>query len=151
MFCVSPNYDELGRMIGPPSMLERVHGSLESLQKPEKPCKYDKEGKLLKLGKVIKQLIPGGQAEKLGNAGIQPDDVVESYNGAFVRDGEQLVEMVSQPGGGDRELTVLRGGKRLTFHFAPGPIGIELAGEVPTDESCTIRPWEPQKPLTTGE
>lgn len=150
-------FDEQGKSVRPLSGGgAKVIDIYNEVNEVVRICQYDEEGQLLKpgttgnvlvfgetfvvkLGKTIKEIIPDGQAAKLGDYGLKPGDVVESYEGVPIQNGEQLIKLVSKPGEGSRELVVLRGDKRLTFHFAPGKIGIELTAEVPTNDPCPIK------------
>ncbi|MFM8332134.1 MAG: CHAT domain-containing protein [Candidatus Methylumidiphilus sp.] len=102
-------------------------------------CKLDEEGRLLKAGKVIGAITNESQAAKLGDNGLQIGDEVELYDGVPIRDGEHLAEITSQPSEGTHELVVLRNGKRISFNFSSGKIGIVLTGQIATSDPCPIR------------
>jgi serine protease Do len=64
-------------------------------------------------GVFVQSVVPGGPSDK---AGIKDGDVVVAINGKPVRDGNQLVSIVtSTPVGNSLELTVVREGKRQGF------------------------------------
>ena len=63
-------------------------------------------------GVFVQQVTPGGPAAK---AGIQASDVIVGVNSQPVKDGDQLVQMISATQPGTRlDLKVLRDGKTLT-------------------------------------
>jgi YD repeat-containing protein len=71
----------------------------------------------------ITELVADGQAKRLG---VQPGDLVESYDGKRIRQVPQLQWLTAQKGPAKRALVVRRGGQVLTFKVDPGPIGILL-------------------------
>ena len=59
-----------------------------------------------------------------GKAGLKPEDVIISYNGHPIKDGEDLVSRVaSTPVGSEATVEVLRGGKKLEFKLTVGERG----------------------------
>ncbi len=69
-------------------------------------------------GVFVTQVTPGTPAEE---AGMRQGDIITSYNGKPVKDGEELVGMVSQtPVGSSVPVTVLRDGKpvKMTLKIA---------------------------------
>jgi len=71
-------------------------------------------------GVFIGSVAPGGPAEK---AGIQPGDVIVSFNGKPVHDGNDLVSnVVSTPVGTAVTLGVMRDGKRDNYKVVVGDI-----------------------------
>jgi serine protease Do len=61
-------------------------------------------------GVFVQRVAPGGPAEK---AGVKSEDIIVAINGKTVRNGQELVERVTEtPVGQNLTLTVLRGGKR---------------------------------------
>jgi serine protease Do len=84
---------------------------------------YDKnpevfKGLGLKEGVIIEKIGPGGPAEK---AGLQVEDVIISFNGKPIKDGDDLVSRVSSaPIGSTANLTVDRRGKRMDFTVTIG-------------------------------
>jgi serine protease Do len=65
----------------------------------------------LKNGVIVSQVAPGGPAEK---AGLQSDDVLIALNGSPIKDGDDLVDKISNtPIGQTVNLTVDRDGKRI--------------------------------------
>ena len=78
--------------------------------------KYEKSAELmkglgLKEGVIVERVNPGGPADK---AGMKSEDVIVSYNGKPVKNGEDLVERVSvTPIGSQATVTVDRNGKKL--------------------------------------
>jgi serine protease Do len=64
-------------------------------------------------GVFVQSVVPGGPSDK---AGIKDGDVVVAINGKPVRDGNQLVSIVTAtPVGNSLELTVVREGKRQSL------------------------------------
>ncbi len=64
-------------------------------------------------GIIVESVAPGGPAEK---AGIKDDDVVLSLNGQPVKDGNDLVNRISEmPIGSEAVLEIDRRGKRMTI------------------------------------
>jgi serine protease Do len=64
-------------------------------------------------GVIIGQIIPGGPAEK---AGLQPEDVIVSVDGHPIKDGDELIAIVSNKHPGSTvSLGVTRLGKHLTL------------------------------------
>ncbi|MCS7043578.1 MAG: Do family serine endopeptidase [Bryobacteraceae bacterium] len=64
-------------------------------------------------GVIVESVAPGGPAEK---AGLKSEDVVLSLNGQPVRDGNDLVNRISDmPIGSEATLEIDRGGRRMTI------------------------------------
>lgn len=64
-------------------------------------------------GVLVEVVAPGGPAER---AGLKPDDIIVAMNGKPVKDGDDLVNRVSDmPVNTDVTLTVDRGGKKQDF------------------------------------
>jgi serine protease Do len=62
-------------------------------------------------GVFVTQVPAGGPGDK---AGIKPEDIILSFNGQPVKDGDDLVSKVSSaPVGSDARVTLLRGGKKM--------------------------------------
>ncbi len=78
--------------------------------------KYEKSAELmkglgLKEGVIVERVNPGGPADK---AGMKGEDVIVTYNGKPVKNGEDLVDRVSMtPIGAQATLTVDRNGKKV--------------------------------------
>ncbi|HWD00312.1 MAG TPA: Do family serine endopeptidase [Candidatus Sulfopaludibacter sp.] len=71
-------------------------------------------------GVFIQSVQPGGPAEK---AGIKETDIIVAVNGKPVRNGNELVNIVSvTPVGSPLDLTVVRGGKRENFKVVVGDL-----------------------------
>jgi PDZ domain len=74
---------------------------------------------------AVGSVIPTSPAEK---AGLQPGDVIVSYGGERVFDGQQLVTLRSS---GDRgvpvAVEVIRGGQAMQITMPRGPMGIQTA------------------------
>ncbi len=69
-------------------------------------------------GVFVQSVAPGGPAEK---AGLKEGDIITGINGKNVRDGGELVNIVSTtPVGNTVNLNVLRNGKRDTFKVTIG-------------------------------
>ncbi len=69
-------------------------------------------------GVFVQSVAPGGPSEK---AGIKEGDIITGINGKAVRDGAELVNIVSNTSVGDTvTLTVLRGGKRDSYKVVIG-------------------------------
>ena len=65
-------------------------------------------------GVFVQSVAPGGPSEK---AGLKEEDIILSINGQPIRDGNELVEKVTQTSiGTSLTLNVLRGGKKQDFH-----------------------------------
>ncbi len=79
-------------------------------QKPELLKVYGGDGTS---GVFVTQVTPGTPADK---AGVRQGDIITSYNGKPVKDGEELVGLVSQtPVGSSVPVTVLRDGKPVNM------------------------------------
>jgi S1-C subfamily serine protease len=74
---------------------------------------------------VIKQVVPGGQGEKIG---AQPGDVIVSYNGFDIIDQLQMIELVDAGAGSERKLVLDRSGKRVDRIVRRGKVGIAMQG-----------------------
>lgn len=84
---------------------------------------YEKQKEVMKAlgatnGVLVDTVEPGGPADK---AGIKPEDIIVALGGKPVKDGEDLVNRVSEtPVGNEVQVTVDRGGKRMDFKLAIG-------------------------------
>jgi serine protease Do len=109
--------------------------------------KYEKASELmkglgLKEGVIVESVSPGGPSEK---AGIQADDIITSFNGKPVKDGDDLVNRVSQAAiGSDAAIGVDRNGKKIDFHVTIGDREEQLAA------SEDPRYRRPERGETTG-
>ncbi|MDX1979932.1 MAG: Do family serine endopeptidase [Bryobacteraceae bacterium] len=80
--------------------------------------KYEKQTEMMKAlgatnGVLVDTVQTGGPAEK---AGIKPEDILIALNGKPIKDGDDLVNRVSEmPIGTDAAITVDRGGKKMEF------------------------------------
>jgi serine protease Do len=89
------------------------------------PSDTDRARALLKAnnateGVFIQQVAPGGPAEK---AGIKDGDIITSINGKPVRDGNDLVNTVTEtPIGNSLSVGVLRDGKKENFKVVVGDL-----------------------------
>ena len=88
-------------------------------------------------GVFVQSVQAGGPAEK---AGLKEQDIIVAVNGKTVRNGNQLVDIVSvTPVGTPLDLTVVRDGKRDNFKVVVGDLAQvfadRLGGTKPTDES----------------
>jgi serine protease Do len=71
-------------------------------------------------GVFVQDVAEGGPAEK---AGVKPGDVIISVNGKPVRDGRELVNVVTAtPVGSSLDLTVLRNGQRMNYKVTVGDL-----------------------------
>jgi serine protease Do len=71
-------------------------------------------------GVFVASVQPGGPSEK---AGLKEADIITAVNGKPVRDGNELVNIVSNsPVGTPLSLNVLRDGKRESFHVTVGDL-----------------------------
>jgi serine protease Do len=92
--------------------------------------KYDKASELmkglgLKEGVIVEKVSPGGPSEK---AGLRAEDIIIAFNGKPVKDGDDLVNRVSNSSiGSTAALTVDRGGKRMDFQVTIGDREEQLA------------------------
>ena len=89
---------------------------------------------LLKAAKVaegvfVQSVQPGGPSER---AGLKEEDIIVAVNGKSVRNGNQLVDIVSvTPVGTPLDLTVVRGGKRETLKVMVGDLSQVFADRIP--------------------
>lgn len=88
-------------------------------------------------GVFVQSVQAGGPAEK---AGIKEQDIIVAVNGKPVRNGNQLVDIVSvTPVGTPLDLTVVRDGKRENFKVVVGDLAQvfadRLGGTKPSNES----------------
>ena len=88
-------------------------------------------------GVFVQSVQAGGPAEK---AGLKEQDIIVAVNGKPVRNGNQLVDIVSvTPIGTPLDLTVVRDGKRDSFKVVVGDLSQvfadRLGGTKPADES----------------
>jgi serine protease Do len=91
-------------------------------------------------GVFVQQVTPGGPASK---AGIQASDVIVGMNGQTVKDGDQLVQMISAAEPGAKvTLTVLRDGKTVDM-----PVRIGDRAEIVADNG----PNGPEKMSPEGQ
>ncbi len=71
-------------------------------------------------GVFVQSVQPGGPAEK---AGIKETDILVAVNGKNIRNGNELVDIVSvTPVGTPLDLTAIRGGKRENFKVVVGDL-----------------------------
>jgi serine protease Do len=64
-------------------------------------------------GVMVSEVVPGGPASK---AGIQPQDIIVSVDGKQIKNGDELIGIVSMKHPGSTvSLGVLRGGKQMTI------------------------------------
>ncbi len=71
-------------------------------------------------GVFVQDVAAGGPAEK---AGLKPGDIIVAMNGKPVRDGTELVNMVTAtPVGNSLELTVMRNGQRQNYRVTVGDL-----------------------------
>ena len=81
-------------------------------------------------GIVVRATVPGGQARQVG---VQPGDVVISFDGSPTKDLPSLLALVRarQPSKDKIRVEIDREGAPHTFLFDPGSLGLYLAGEPP--------------------
>jgi S1-C subfamily serine protease len=72
---------------------------------------------------VIKQVVPGGQGEKIG---ARPGDVIVSYNGIAIIDQLQLIELVDTGAVSARTLVLDRSGTRVNRIVKRGKVGVAM-------------------------
>jgi YD repeat-containing protein len=86
---------------------------------------FDLEGKPVRLEVVIREIIPGSQADRLG---ILVGDVVISYGGQEIANEAQLIGLKrgERPGDALRNFVVRRKDKTHSFDVAPGMLGVKL-------------------------
>jgi serine protease Do len=71
-------------------------------------------------GVFVQSVAPGGPSDK---AGLKDGDVITAINGKSIRDGNQLIDMVtSTPIGNSVDVTVLREGKRQNYKVVVGDL-----------------------------
>jgi serine protease Do len=64
-------------------------------------------------GVIVSEVVPGGPAAK---AGIQPQDIIVSVDGKQIKNGDELIGIVSMKHPGSTvSLGILRGGKQITI------------------------------------
>jgi S1-C subfamily serine protease len=86
---------------------------------------YDVEGKLLQTSLCLVRVIPDTVAARLG---LRVMDVLESHDGRKVVNSVRflLAREAARQDGRARKVTVLRGGKRLTYEVPGGVLGIQI-------------------------
>jgi serine protease Do len=93
----------------------------------------------VKNGVIVQEVIRGGPSER---AGMREDDIIVAYNGKPVKDGDDLVGMVSQaPIGSMQTVTIDRGGKRMDLK-------VEIADR--EEQIATASDRGPRRPPTNG-
>lgn len=71
-------------------------------------------------GVFVQRVTPGGPADK---AGLKAEDIIVAINGQPIKDGNQLLEKVTEtPVGSTVKVTVLRAGKRQDFNLTVGDL-----------------------------
>ena len=64
-------------------------------------------------GVIVSEVVPGGPAAK---AGLQPQDIIVSVDGKQIKNGDELIAIVSMKHPGSTvSLGILRGGKQMTI------------------------------------
>jgi serine protease Do len=95
----------------------------------------------VKNGVIVQEVIRGGPAER---AGMREDDIIVAYNGKPVKDGDDLVSMVSQaPIGSSQTVTIDRGGKRMDLK-------VEIADREEQIATAGDNPRNPRRPPVNG-
>jgi S1-C subfamily serine protease len=87
---------------------------------------FDVDGKALATRVVVRQVLPGGQAERLK---LQAGDVLQSYDGRPLKQVADFLRWRQAEAQTDhsRPLVLLRQGEAMTVQVAPGPLGVSLA------------------------
>lgn len=77
----------------------------------------------------VDRLVPGGNGEK---AGLEPDDVIVSYDGKAVKKPNDLRDAIAAVKPDTKEVTLVveRSGERPTLRLPPGRIGVYLSERV---------------------
>lgn len=88
-------------------------------------------------GVFVQSVQPGGPAEK---AGLKEEDIIVAVNGKNIRNGNELVDIVSvTPVGTPLDLTVIRNGKRENFKVVVGDLSQvfadRMSGNTQTEQS----------------
>jgi serine protease Do len=98
----------------------------------------DEFGLTERMGALVRGVNPGGPA---ADAGIEPGDVIISFNGQRVDDEDALVQMVLvTPPGGTVPVEVMRDGERQALRLTVGELNLEAEQQVaaiPTPEATT--------------
>ena len=99
------------QLIGPEHKV--VRGSIGIQFQPSTSAAVAREYGFSNGGVMVGEVVPGGAAAK---AGILPRDVIVSVDGAPIKNGDELIAVVSMKHPGSTvSLGVLRGGKKLTI------------------------------------
>lgn len=72
---------------------------------------------------MIIGVLPLSQAEKIG---LQPADIILSYEGINIDSTNLFIELVQKPGEQMRKLVVSRRGEILSLKVAPGLLGVHI-------------------------
>lgn len=73
---------------------------------------------------LVSEILPGGQSEEIG---VRKNDIIVSYAGTDVTTNRELlgaVKKAKETTDTQVELTVIRGGKLITFKLWPGTVGV---------------------------
>jgi len=107
------------------SLRQAAHNALAKLGTDEAWASY--EG--IRYQVVVAEVAPESQAEELG---LQPGDVILSYNGVELEYERELRHAKSQvPRDADEvEMVIERDGKKRKLKLAPGSIGVHLTEEI---------------------
>lgn len=90
---------------------------------------------------TIAQVFSGGEA---ATKGVHEGDVIVRYAGHPITSSRAFVLEVTNPGTEPRELVLLRNGKEITLHVAPGPLSVRL-NETPIEPSRESKPAASEK------
>ncbi|MGC9199103.1 MAG: trypsin-like peptidase domain-containing protein [Acidobacteriaceae bacterium] len=95
-------------------------------------------------GVIVSEVVPGGPAAK---AGVQPQDIIVSVDGQPIRNGDQLISIVSDKRPGTTiSLGIIRGGKHITLSC-----GVEDRTKLYANLGSTATAANPASPSNAGE
>jgi hypothetical protein len=136
-------FDESGKLVRNKNGYARVVNTYDDRGNCTDSAYFDHEGEPVRCRTIIREIIPGGQAERIG---LKAGDIVMTYDKKDVinmwrfidaKRGERPAE---KP---EKELIILRDGKRLTFLVAPGPLQTSFEDRVVPETE--LKPHQDEK------
>ncbi len=95
-------------------------------------------------GVIVSEVVPGGPAAK---AGVQPQDIIVSVDGKSIRDGDELISIVSEKHPGTTiSLGIIRAGKHISLDC-----GIEDRNKLYANLGTGATASGPSSPSNAGE